>query len=243
MSRRLDWPACQNTRDLGGIPLDGGLTRSGVWIRSDSVTHLTPEGMEAMVAYGVSTVIDLRTEAERLAAFPDSRFALGGSRSSRAPGVTYLDHSLVDVVRPRSDQGPPGVGRYIQIVDTRQPAFADVFHSIAAADGAVLFHCHAGKDRTGLIAAMLLELAGVAREHTAADYGETDVQLARQYETWLSKAPAEQLEEMRADLCCPADRILGVLEHVDRKWGGVASYLEAAGVSPQEIVHLSARLA
>ena len=54
--RRLDWPDCQNTRDLGGLPRQGGVTRMGVLVRSDSIAHLTPVGREAMIAYGVTTV-------------------------------------------------------------------------------------------------------------------------------------------------------------------------------------------
>lgn len=195
-----------------------------------------------MVAYGVGTVIDLRTDSERAAGFPDSRFSWSGYDVSRAPGVTYLHHPLVDFVKPKDNEAPPGVGRYIRIVDERQASFAAVFNAIAEADGGILFHCHAGKDRTGLVAAMLLELAGVQREHIAADYGETDVQLAAQYEKWLNDATPEQREEMRRDLCCPADRILGVLEHIDVKWGGVAGYLEAAGVSAINLERLASRL-
>lgn len=183
-----------------------------------------------MVAYGVTTVIDLRTAAELK------------SEASRAPGVTYLHRPLVEEVRPKANQAPPGVGRYIRIVDERQVAFGEVFNAIAEADGPVLFHCFAGKDRTGLVAAMLLELAGVSREHIAADYGETDVQLAQQYEIWLTEAPPDQVEEMRADLCCTADRILGVLDHVDKRWGGVANYLTEAGVRPENIDRLASRL-
>lgn len=195
-----------------------------------------------MLAYGVSTVIDLRTAAERLGASPDPRYQWSGSDASPPEGVTYIHLPIVEEVKPKVGEVATGVGRYIQIVDTRRAAFAGVFNAIAETEGGVLFHCFAGKDRTGLVAAMLLELAGVSREHIAADYGETDVQLAKQYEIWLSQAPPERLEEVRADLCCPADRILGALEHVDGKWGGVASYLEAAGVTPINLDRLASRL-
>ena len=211
-------------------------------IRSDSVSHLTPIGLQAMAAYGVTTVIDLRTDAELAGAAPDTRFGWSGANVSRAPGVMYLHLPLVASVQPRPDQGPPGIGRYVRIVDDRQAAFGAVFNAIAEADGAVLFHCHAGKDRTGLVAALLLELAGVAREHIAADFGETDDQLAKLYSMWLTAAAPELREEMRADLCCPADRILGMLDHIDTKWEGAANYLERAGVSASYLERLSARL-
>jgi protein-tyrosine phosphatase len=133
--------------------------------------------------------------------------------------------------------------RYLFIVNQRPQAFRNVFEAIAAAEGGVVFHCFAGKDRTGLVAAMLLELAGVDHTGIAADYGETDVQLAAQYEEWIEGAPAERRDAFRNELRCPPERILGVLEHIDRTWGGVAGYLEAAGMAGAEIDRVSARLA
>jgi len=106
-----------------------------------------------------------------------------------------------------------------------------------------LFHCFAGKDRTGLVAAIMLSLAGVEPEAIGADYAETDAQLATRYAEWLEKATPERLETMRGELQCPPEWILRTLAHVERKWGGVESYLEAAGVAPADIDRLAARLA
>jgi len=107
----------------------------------------------------------------------------------------------------------------------------------------VLFHCFAGKDRTGLVAAMLLEMAGVPPDHIAADFGETDVQLAGQYEKWISQAEPEKRDEMREELRCPPERILGVLDYLHQKWGGAASYLEASGMTQANIDRVTAKLA
>ena len=242
-SRRLEWPDCWNTRDLGGLPRADGVTRSGVLVRSDSVGHLTGAGIEAMVAYGVTTVIDLRTDAELAGAAADPRFRPPQPDArTRAAGVTYLHLPLVQDVKRRIADATTGVGRYIEIVDTRPAAFATVFNAIAVAGGTVLFHCFAGKDRTGIVAAMLLELAGVPREYIAADYGETDTCLATQYEVWLAEAAPDAREEIRNDLCCPPDRILGVLDHLETKWGGVASYLEAAGITESSLDVLESKL-
>ena len=188
-----------------------------------------------MRAYGVTTVIDLRSDGE-IARSP-SPFA-GGA------GATYLHRALID------DRNMNNIGeaadmleRYLFIVNTRPHAFADVFTSIAAAQGAILFHCFAGKDRTGIVAAMLLALAGVSPEDIAVDYAETDVQLATQYEIWINEAEPERRDSFRAELQCPPERILGVLDHIQRKWGGVEGYLESAGVAPAMIDALGARLA
>ena len=70
-----------------------------------------------------------------------------------------------------------------------------------------------------MVAAMSLALAGVDVDSIAADYAETDAQMATRYEEWLAAAPPEQLEEMREDLRCPPERIVAVLEHLEREVG------------------------
>ena len=203
-------------------------------IRSDSVSHLTEPGRAALAGYGVTTVLDLRSEGE-LARDP-SPF---GTHSE----ISYVHRELIDdgnmnnIVDARDM-----LERYVFVLETRKEAFRDVFTSVAEADGTVLFHCFAGKDRTGVVAAMLLELASVNRDQIAADYGATDVQLAPMYETWIAEAPPEKRDDFRAELQCPPERILGVLDHLDREWGGVDGYLEAAGVKPSDVDRLRSRL-
>ena len=235
MRRALDWPDCSNTRDLGGVPVRGGLTRTRVLIRSDSLAHLNAVGREAMTAYGVTTVLDLRSAGE--AARTPSPFADGAA-------VRYVHRSLID------DRNMNNIGdaqdmleRYLFIVNTRPQAFREVFEAIAEVEGCILFHCFAGKDRTGLVAAMLLSLAGVAPEHIAADYGDTDVQLAKQYEAWIAEAPPEKRDQFREELRCPPERILGVLDHIERRWGGVPAYLQDAGMPRGAIERVAAKLA
>jgi protein tyrosine/serine phosphatase len=89
---------------------------------------------------------------------------------------------------------------------------------------------------------MSLALAGVDVDSIAADYAETDIQMATRYEEWLAAAPPEQLQDMRQDLRCPPERIVAVMERLDEKWGGAEGYLEAAGVPSTEIATLRAKL-
>lgn len=241
--RRLDWPACNNARDLGGLRRPGGLTRSRVLVRSDDISVLTESGREAMCAYGVTTVIDLRSQSERNGTF-DPRFPRPVANLVRADGVRYLHHALVDDAGlQRVGQGSNMLDRYLCMLEERQPAFREIFTSIADADGAVLFHCFAGKDRTGLVAAMLLALADVEPADIGEDFRETDVQLGAMYEQWISDAPEEQRASMRDELRCPPERIAGVLAHLESRWGGVASYLEVSGMEPDAIERLSSKLA
>ena len=94
----------------------------------------------------------------------------------------------------------------------------------------------------GAGAAMVLALNEVPPDEIAADFGETDRQLANAYAKWISEAPEDEREEMRDELRCPPERILGVLNYLETKWGGTASYLEASGMSPVAIDRLSKKL-
>jgi protein-tyrosine phosphatase len=190
-----------------------------------------------MTAYGVTTIVDLRSASEVMTS--PSPFA-NGSQSA----ITYLHLPLIDdSMMVKLGEAIDMYERYLMMLDRRQEAFGDILNAIAAADGAVVFHCFAGKDRTGLIAAILLSLAGVAPEAIAADFAETDDQLAKKYEEWLAAAAPERRKEMREDLQCPPERMLGVLRHLDQRWGGVHGYLEAAGLEPAAIARLSSKLA
>ena len=203
-------------------------------MRSDYLGHLTAPGREALIAYGVTTVIDLRSASE--VANKPNPFADGS-------GPAYVHRELIDDANMRQiGDSPDMFERYLMILDNRPQAFHDIFDSVAEADGAVLFHCYAGKDRTGMIAAMLLALAGVTPDDIAADYGETDLRLAKQYEKWITEAAPERREAFRQELRCPPERILGVLEHLQRKWGGVDGYLESSGMTPANVDRLSAKL-
>jgi protein-tyrosine phosphatase len=203
-------------------------------IRSDHIGHLTLAGREALIVYGVTTVIDLRSPKE-LVKSPNP-FADGS-------GPAYVSVPLIDDANMRElGEAADMYERYLMILDTRQDAFCAVFNAVAEAQGPLVFHCFAGKDRTGLVAAMLLEAAGVTKEAIAADFAETDAQLANRYEQWLAEAAPERRKSMRDELRCPPEWILGVLDRLDQRWGGVQGYLEASGVSPTNIDRVSAKL-
>ena len=200
-----------------------------------------------MIDYGITTVIDLRAESERVGS-PGPPFSNFQSTSPVQPatdtnGPVNLHLALVDdQTVPFLNDAPTMPDRYRLMLDRCQPGLSAIFNAIAEADGPVLFHCFAGKDRTGLVAAMMLSLAGVDPEAIGADYAATDAQLATRYAEWLAKASPERLEEMRDELRCPPEWMLGTLEYAEQTWGGVESYLEAAGVAPGNIDRLTTKL-
>jgi protein-tyrosine phosphatase len=226
------------------------VTRSGVLVRSDNLGSLNSEGQEAMVAYGVTTVIDIRSESEVANSLPPSMGQGWGEGLRAAQRLStngskpiYLHLPLVDdATMLRLAEAPSMFERYLMMLEHRQGAFGEIFKTLANSEGTVVFHCFAGKDRTGLVAAMSLALAGVEFSAIAADYAETDAQMAARYEQWLAAATPEKLQEMRDDLRCPPERIIGVLDHLDERWGGTEAYLEAAGLSSTAITRLRSKL-
>jgi len=204
-----------------------------------------------MIAYGVTTVIDLRSESEVAHSLPPFRGEGWGKglkadqpKPFNGARPTYLHLPLVDdATMLELAKAPNMYDRYLIMLEHRQAAFGAIFKTLGEAEGTVAFHCFAGKDRTGLVAAMSLALAGVGVDAIAADYAETDLQMSSRYEEWLAATSPDKLEEMRDDLRCPPERMISVLDHLDQKWGGTEAYLEAAGLSSTAIKRLRSKLA
>jgi protein-tyrosine phosphatase len=139
----------------------------------------------------------------------------------------------------------PLLALYRMALDERGVAFVRVFREIAgAAPGAVLFHCTAGKDRTGMIAAFLLRLAGVADDVIVEDYAQTSRYIGAMVEA-LQREAAEQGRERKT--FAPFQRsdpptMRGFLRALDDEHGGAEAYLERHGLSPAEIAALRGRM-
>ncbi len=160
-----------NARDLGGLPLrDGGTTPRGAFIRSERPDRVTAEGWSELRRHGVRTVLDLRQPGER---------ARHPSRLPRDVVDLHVDHDALadhpDFWAGYWDNGLVGTTvYYLPHLATLPERTVDVLSAIATApDGAVLFHCAGGRDRTGLVAALLLTVAGVEEDAIVADYLET----------------------------------------------------------------------
>jgi protein-tyrosine phosphatase len=233
--RRLVFPALLNARDLGGLPTqDGGRTRARSLLRADDLVQLTPEGLKALGQYGVVTVLDLRWP-EEAARYP-SPVPLG------LPQVRYQHVSLLthteDEWRLRSRDVVKELWKCV-VLERARRELKQVLQVIAcAAPGPLLFHCIAGKDRTGLVAALLLTLADVTPAAIAADYAQSAENLRDGYlQRYAEADPARILEALR----CPEEGAYNMLEFLSAA-GGVRAYLERLGLSPEEVAALRARL-
>jgi protein-tyrosine phosphatase len=132
---------------------------------------------------------------------------------------------------------------YTIILDHYPDMVAEVLRTIAAvADGAVLIHCQAGKDRTGTIAALLLDLAGVPAAWIAADYAESQNRLRHLYQQALAEAGSEENLPFWSRPTATAEMMLAVLEHLRHRYGSTEQYLLSAGVSADDIERLRKKL-
>ena len=229
-----------NTRDLGGLPLiGGGTTASGrVW-RSDAPLVLGSEDLDALARLGLTTVIDLR-EAGELAFEPNALL-----------GQPFVVVHHVEVWRRVNERGgrpadPFDITAYcVAALDHAGDAFADGVRLIADAPGAAVFHCTAGKDRTGVLAALLLEAVGVPRTAVIEDFTLTHDRIETVRERLLADAVRRGVDPLQYGrlLGATADVIEPTLEHLDRRHGGAVAYLRAAGVDDATLARLRAKLA
>lgn len=237
IQRHLPIPGTFNIRDLGGYAAGTAETRWRRILRADGLHHLDLAGMAALIGEGVTTVIDLRHDHE-LQSRPNPFHA--------HPAVAYHNVSLFERLAPAElSAGDVLLDLYIQALTTRQSAIAAVLRLIAEApQGIVLFHCTAGKDRTGLVAALLLALAGTATDTILDDYALTKPMIAPLLGRLLAEA-----EERGADiasllplLACEPQTMAATIAHLLDKYGSVEGYLVVIGLSDVTIARLKTRL-
>ncbi len=238
-TRRLAWEGVLNARDLGGYPTAGGReTCWGAVVRSGSLTGLTPAGCEALISYQVRAVVDLRLPDE--VADQPHPFAEPADH-----GIAYANVSFLDPAAAPPEDFTTLADGYKRMLDRFHKEVAAVMAAIAAApQGGVLVHCAAGKDRTGLIAALLLGLVAVAPGTIAADYALTAECLRPRDQEWLENGPGDRAErEARLRRFAPtAEVMLAVLGHLTMRYGGVEAYLLQAGVAADDLTRIRARL-
>jgi protein-tyrosine phosphatase len=241
----LVWDGCVNVRDLGGLPTeDGAVTQLGRIVRADNLRRLSDRGKRALVDHGVARVVDLR--------FPEE---LAEDPAGDLP-VEVVHLSLLGETRTREWQDEQNaamdsaanaeeylVASYSEFLDRYRERFAAAVHAIAdAPQGAVVVHCMGGKDRTGLITALVLRLAGVATETVAADYALTEAALAPTAPAWIAAAPTEAERRRRALLQpAPASAMTAVLARLDERYGSVREYLRGAGVTDDALERVRER--
>lgn len=242
MIRDLDIEGSYNVRDLGGYPTaDGRTTRPQVFIRAGNLNEVSPAAQQKLIDYGVRTVIDLRSpwETERM----PNVFA-------QSDKVKYLNLSLFDL-SPKTEQerlaktdSSSGLSDlYLKFLNHARPQVTQVMSVLAESDSTALFHCHAGKDRTGIIAALLLALVGVPEELIVEDYALTTSRIAHLIPIWREQALAHgvDLERFNREMTAEAETMRGMLRHIEAEYGGITEYLLGCGLTQPQLDALKAR--
>lgn len=225
-----------NARDLGGIPTADGVIRAGRLLRSASLASASADDVAVLQHAGVREVVDLRADWE-LATAGVVPSAFTTHRLVLVPDADRV--ATHDVLRT---EGLPGY--YTWILGNARARLVELVQIIAGADDGVLIQCGAGKDRTGVTVAVLLDLLGVGDADIAADYARTaaalrsirsDLMRTPGYERAISELPREALG-------APADAILESLRGLRTSSGSVRDHLVAGGLDPADVRRLQDRL-
>lgn len=252
-----------NFRDTGGMPLrGGGTTRSGVLYRSDALSNLTENGLVELAKTDIGVIVDFRTAEERQAA-PDR---VPQTRPFRTVDLTFLEGAMADMAKQFMQSGAapsqeaveqamssiPTLGDlYVGMLEHGASAFAQVARLIAAsndqAPSAVLVHCTAGKDRTGVATALMLDAAGAERSAIIADYAQSQKNLSGAWAegmihmiTSLGVPMTDQLSMLVTGT--PPEAIEQALAWVDEHAGSTVAYLQSGGLTDDELAGLRSRL-
>jgi protein-tyrosine phosphatase len=243
LDRLIPLEGAFNLRDLGGYGTADG--RSVQWrrlFRADGMHRLSDADREVLRGFGLRTVIDLRTANE----VADGRFP-------EELALAWHHLSVVDVLwdRQESPAGPDGFAeflyeRYREMLDMGGPHFAEAIRRLAAPDALpALFHCAAGKDRTGLLAALVLSSLGVADEDVVADYALSQEATQRLVAWAASESPdiAARIDAVpAAHLAAEPEAMRRVLAWIRETYGSTPAYLEALGVRAETLEALASAL-
>lgn len=232
--RHLHCAGVFNLRDLGGYPTaDGRTTRWRTLFRADGL-HRAEPGDAILRGISWRTVLDLRTAAERDA----GHYASDGVDTVHLP--VLRDAWDADALAAETEDAAKFLtARYLEMAEVGAPAIAAAFELLAAsARLPAVFHCSAGKDRTGVLAALVLDAMGVEDDVIAADYHLSAVAMDRLV-AWVRTTRPEIAEHMArqpaAFLECPPEAILGFLNALRARHGSARGYLHDIGISHETV--------
>ncbi|WP_309127353.1 tyrosine-protein phosphatase [Microbacterium sp.] len=236
-----------NLRDLGGIPIAGGVLREGLAIRADDLAYVPVDVAEQLVTDGLTAIIDLRSPLE---------VAVTGRGALAEHPIAYHHLPLIADVSRSMEDGPSlsheAMGRmYLRMVEVAAPQLVTALNVIAYTPGAAAFHCAAGRDRTGVLAAMLLLALGAADDDIVDDYARTgDNMVAIMQRTapamgamWKALGfDASALEKSSSLLEGSMEVSMRILlDTLRERHGDPLSPLRAAGLSDDTVARLRAR--
>ena len=232
--------------DLGGYATaDGRTVRWGAAFRADGIHQVRDEAVATLTGLGLRNVVDLRTDDERTEwGFADGE--LLGARYHHRPVIRRTwDRDGIEL----DESGDPHrflADRYLDMLDSGAGAIVATIHLLAdRAEHATVFHCAAGKDRTGVTAMVLLGLLGVSRADIVADYALSGEGMERM-EAWVRVNKPEMVDRMsrqpQAFRSAPAPAMAMLLADIDDRWGSVRGWAADAGIDDATVAELQAAL-
>jgi protein-tyrosine phosphatase len=236
-----------NVRTFAGLQGRHGPIPAGAFVRTADLGRLTDADRDALAAAGVTLDIDLRTADEERQS-PD---LLARDERFDYQRISLMGTEQMDLQKMMASFPDTLGDAYIQWLGHSQPQFKQVFQRIAAQqDGTVLFHCTAGKDRTGIIAGLLLDLAGVSEADIVHNYAISAHYLQGQPKDSAMNAQIMALirqnpeigRKMAGMAGTAPDNMERFLAALRSQYGGAEGYLKAIGVSEREIQQLKIRL-
>jgi protein-tyrosine phosphatase len=236
--RLIPLEGCLNFRDLGGYAGEGDAKiRYNRVFRSDDLSKLSPAGINRIETLGLSIVIDLRS-AEELNQAPNP--------FRGRPGFAYHHIPLLDGINSESG-GPPRIQSlpemYKSLLTGSGSHIGRIFRVLAeAGERGTVFHCTAGKDRTGVVAALLLNLCGVAGQDIIADYTLTYDLMRPFFDTMKEGARKAGIDIPENLLRSDAAFMREFLDFLTGTYGGAEPYLLNQGLSPRELRNLKDHL-
>ncbi len=236
--RTVELESAVNFRDIGGYRAGESRTRWGLVYRADNCSHLTDSDVETLRRLGISSVLDLRTSFE----------VDGGRFPTEALAVTMHHFPLLDELPdPERFTMAPGVlaSQYEEITERAAPRIGQALKALAA-PGALpaVVHCTAGKDRTGIVMALLLSLLGVDDEVVVADYALSGEAMGRLRAALVERYPEGREVIEGADEMFSADptNMEQLLATLRRRHGSIEAYAASAGAGEAVVVALRERL-
>lgn len=226
--RLLPMEGARNIRDLGGYAARDGVTRPNVFFRGDSTADLTEEDVARLRERNLTLVIDLRSTLETVHA---------PSRLLR-PGILYRNIPMLDHINsgPMAGKFPASMGEmYMGLLEHSREDYREIFTLLSQSQGAALFHCTAGKDRTGMVAMLLLLLAGVPEKQVAEDYVATDAFLRDSFEAQIQAFARKGIRLPAHLLRADRENIVFAMEGLKERFGGAERYLLDCGVTPDKL--------
>lgn len=236
-----------NVRTFAGLQGRHGPIPAGAFVRTADLGRLTDADRDALAAAGVTLDIDLRTADEERQS-PD---LLARDERFDYQRISLMGTEQMDLQKMMASFPDTLGDAYVQWLGHSQPQFKQVFQRIAAQqEGTVLFHCTAGKDRTGIIAGLLLDLAGVSRADIVHNYAISAHYLQGQPKDSAMNAQIMALIRQNPEIGRKLAGMAGTapenmtvfLDALHEQYGGAEGYLKSIGVSVQDIARLKARL-